>query len=102
MKKILLYLFLAIVFLAVAGFAYAYKKLKQDIKIPPLTAIKTVADIVKPYIDNEMTKGLSIGTYQDGKIEFYNFGICAAEEFTPSDGNNAKLSKTNKKSQFNN
>lgn len=77
MKKILLYSFLAVVLLAVAGFAYAYTKLKQNIKIPPLTEVTTIADIAQPYIDNEMTKGLSIGIYKDGKIEFYNYGICS-------------------------
>ena len=79
MKKILLYSFLAIVLLSVVGFAYAYHKLKQNIKIPPLTEVTSIADIVQPYIDNEMTKGLSIGTYRDGKIEFYNYGICSEE-----------------------
>ena len=79
MKKVLLYIFLAILFLAVASFAYAYKKLKQSIQIPPLTEITAVTDIVKPYVDNEMTKGLSIGVYKDGKIEFYNYGICSDE-----------------------
>lgn len=77
MKKILLYTFLAIVVLAIAGFIYAYKQIKQNIQIPPLTAINTIDDIVKPYIDNETTKGLSIGIYKDGKVEFYNYGICS-------------------------
>jgi len=63
MKKILLYSFLAIVLLSVAGFAYAYTILKQNIEIPPLTEINKIEDIVQPYIDNEMTKGLSIGTF---------------------------------------
>ena len=79
MKKILLYSFLVIVFLAVVGFVYAYKQLHQTIKIPSLAEISTIEDIVKPYIDNEMTRGLSIGTYKDGKIAFYNYGICSAE-----------------------
>ncbi len=79
MKKILLYISLAIVFFAITGFAYAYNKFKQNpsISIPPLTEITAIADIVKPYIDNEMTKGLSIGIYKDGEIEFYNYGICS-------------------------
>jgi len=77
MKKILLYSFLAIVFLVVVGFAYAYKQLKQNIQIPPLTEITAIQDIVKPYVDNEMTKGLSIGIYKDGVVEFYNYGICS-------------------------
>jgi len=83
MKKILLYTFLAIVFLAVAGFAYAYNQLKQNIQIPPLTEITAIEDIVKPYIDNEMTKGLSIGTYKDGEVEFYNYGICSDKNPVP-------------------
>lgn len=77
MKKILLCSFLALLLLMVAGFAYAYSKIKQNIKIPPLTEVSKIDDIVQPYIDNEMTKGLSIGTFDNGKIEFYNFGICS-------------------------
>ena len=69
MKKILLYTFLAIVFFAIAGFAYAYKQLKQNIQIPPLSEITTVDDIVQPYLANKMTKGLSIGIYKNGKTK---------------------------------
>jgi len=79
MKKVLLYSFVAILLLAIAGFGYAYTVLKQNIEIPPLTAITSIADIAQPYIDNEMTKGLSIGTYKNGNIEFLNFGICSEE-----------------------
>ncbi len=79
MKKILLYSFLAIVLISIVGFAYAYTKLKQNIDIPPLTEVNKIEDIAQPYIDNEMTKGLSIGTYKNGNIEFFNLGICSEE-----------------------
>lgn len=79
MKKILLYIFLAVLFFAIAGFAYAYKQLKQNIQIPPLSEITTIDDIVQPYIANKMTKGLSIGIYKNGEINFYNYGICSDE-----------------------
>ncbi|MFK7981386.1 MAG: hypothetical protein AB8G86_15480 [Saprospiraceae bacterium] len=37
--------------------------------------VQNIEDIVQPYLNNDRTKGLSIGTYQDGKITFHNFGI---------------------------
>ncbi|MEM1121419.1 MAG: serine hydrolase domain-containing protein [Bacteroidota bacterium] len=77
MKKILLWSLLIIVFLGVAGFTYIYKKLKQDIPVPPLSEVSSIADIVAPYMTNEMTKGLSIGTYQNGQVAFHNFGVAS-------------------------
>jgi len=41
--------------------------------------MSTIEDIVQPYIAAEKTKALSVATYQDGKIEYLNFGICSDE-----------------------
>lgn len=77
MKKIILWSILGIILIAIVGFTYVYKKIVQNIPVPPLTEVSSVADIVQPYMDNKMTKGLSIGTIKNGKIEFYNFGVCS-------------------------
>jgi len=77
MKKIIFWTILGIIFLGIVGFTYVYKKIVQNIPVPPLTEVTTIADIVEPYVANEMTKGLSIGTYQNGEIEFHNYGINA-------------------------
>ena len=80
MKKILFYTLLLFGLLgAFSAFSF-FKNKPQKIPIPPLTTINTIEDIVQPFIENDRTKGLSVGTYQDGKIEFYNFGICSNEQ----------------------
>ena len=85
MKKIIFWTILGIILLGVVGFTYVYKKIVQDIPVPPLTEITSIEDIVEPYIANEMTKGLSIGTYRDGEIQFYNYGIKSDKELeTPT------------------
>lgn len=86
MKKILFYILLAFSLLgAYQAFSF-FKNKPQKIPIPTLSEINTLEDIVQPFIANDRTKGLSIGTFQDGKIEFYNFGICSDEkQVTPSE-----------------
>lgn len=82
MKKILFYSLLLFGLLGVfSAFSYIRNK-PQKIKIPPIVEVQNLEDIVQPYLNNNRTKGLSIGTYQDGKITFYNFGINSTENPT--------------------
>lgn len=86
MKKILFYIAILFALLGAYGAFSVLKNRPQKIPIPPITAINSISDIIQPYIENDKTKGVSIGIYKDGEIEFYNFGIVAdANKVTPSE-----------------
>ena len=76
-KKILFYIILLFGLLGAFSAFTFFKNKPQEIPIPALSGTTTIEDIIQPFIANDRTKGLSVGTYQDGKIEFYNFGICS-------------------------
>lgn len=51
----------------------------STIHYPPLDTIVDVDDIVQAYLDQEHTHALSIGIYQAGAHEFYNYGAISDE-----------------------
>ena len=65
--------------LGIISATYTFKNRAQNIPVPILVEVNSIEEITQPYIDNDRTKGLSIGTYKDGKIDFYNFGVCSDE-----------------------
>lgn len=78
-EKILFYGLLLFGLLGVfSAFSYIRNK-PQKIQIPPIVEVQNLEDISQPYLSNHRTKGLSIDTYQDGKIAFHNFGINSTE-----------------------
>ena len=79
MKKNLFYLSIPFMFLGILSATYTFRNSPQKIPIPVVSEVNTIYEIAKPYIENDRTKGLSIATYKDGKIDFYNFGICSDE-----------------------
>jgi len=86
MKKILFYIVVLFGVLGAYGAFSVLKNRPQKIPIPPIVEINSIVDIIQPYIENDKTKGVSIGTYKNGEIEFYNFGIVAdASKVTPSE-----------------
>lgn len=48
-----------------------------DIEIPPIEKVSSIDDIVQPFINNEATHSLSIGVYNKGNIQYYNYGTCS-------------------------
>lgn len=65
--------------LGILSATYTFRNKAQNIPIPSVAVINSIAEIAQPYIDNDRTKGLSIGTYKNGEIAFYNFGVCSDE-----------------------
>lgn len=87
MKNFLLFL-LALIFIAAAFIAYTFYHISQaanveNITIPTIENISNLEDIVQPYITNDKTKALSIGIYQKGAIDYYNFGSISDKEPSP-------------------
>lgn len=86
MKKVLFFISIPFMILGIISATYTVKNWTPAINIPTIAEVSSIKDIVTPYIENEKTKGLSIGTYQNGKIAFHNFGICSDENATvPTD-----------------
>lgn len=76
--------FLAIVVLALI--ALSCKK-SQTIIYPSIENINSVEDAFLPYIENENTAGLSIGTFDKGTITYYHLGETLKESGTLPDSN---------------
>ncbi len=55
----------------------------KDIKIPSIEKVANINDIVKPYIADQTTKGLSIGIYNKGQISYHNYGVCSDKNPVP-------------------
>jgi len=60
----------------------------QQIKYPTLAEVESIESIVKPFLEDKRTKGLSIGIIKDGKTEFLNYGsLSANDESEPTQEN---------------
>lgn len=82
MKKLLLIsitiLVLTIIYFGYKFFSAAAGMMEaEDIKLPAIEKVTSIDDIVQPYIQHNTTKGLSIGVYDKGRINYYNYGICS-------------------------
>ena len=55
----------------------------SEISIPKVEFAQSITDFIEPYIDHEMTKGISIGIYNKGQISFQNYGICSDKNPIP-------------------
>lgn len=90
MKKAILIIIACIVVSAVClGYqffvnVFAMQQAK-DIEVPAIENITSINDIVQAYVNDETTKALSIGIYDNGKTTYYNYGICSDENPVPPD-----------------
>ena len=87
MKKILLIVFLLILF-GIGYYIYAAFQLVMamegaNIDIPTIESVTSIEDIVKPYVDHENTRALSIATINKGEIKYYNYGSCSKDDPNP-------------------
>lgn len=58
----------------------------SEILIPKIQEVSNIDQIVAPYLEHKTTKGLSVGIYKQGKIDYYNYGICSEENpVTPTE-----------------
>jgi len=73
-------------------------KVADDLKIPPIDEVNSIDDIAEAFIAHPLTKGLSIGVYDNGKINYYNYGVQSkSKDGPPSEGSIyeiASISKT--------
>ena len=75
---------IGVLFLGIIALACKFSQAK--IVYPAIKSVKSIDDIVKPYLENKLTKGLAIGIIKDGKTEFYNYGIHSdANPITPTE-----------------
>lgn len=78
MKKILLIIAIPFAIAAILGLTFfSGSKPDAGTNVGTLPEIQSVDDIVKFYMDHPKTRGLSIGIYTDGEVQFYNYGICS-------------------------
>lgn len=88
MKKIILTT-LAVILLSVVCFGYqlftGIRAMQEsgEIEIAAIQEITNIDEIVKPYMEHEDTKGLSIGVYDNGQITYHDYGICSDENPVP-------------------
>ena len=79
MKKVLFFISIPFLILGIISATYMVRNWTPAINIPAISEVTSLDDIITTYIENAKTKGLSIGTYQNGNVAFYNFGICSDE-----------------------
>jgi len=72
---VLLFFFLLIVFFIVRFYLSASAmQPAKDISIPEIDEVNNVEEIAKAFVDYPMTRGLSIGVYDKGEVQYYNYG----------------------------
>ncbi len=88
MKRTLLFLVAAITLF----FAYSIYQFRSGAKamqeakgivIPKVEEVASIDDIVKNYINHDLTKGLSIGVYDSGQVTYHNYGIRSDDHPVP-------------------
>lgn len=90
MKKVIL---IIIVCLTVSMVCFGYQffvnvfamQQAKDIEVPAIENITSINDIVQAYVNDESTKALSIGIYDNGKTTYHNYGICSDKNPVPPD-----------------
>lgn len=68
----------------VVGFVFIISKATgaltgSAIPIPSIEEVNSIEDIVQPYLNHKNTKALSIGIFDKGQIQYYNYGICSED-----------------------